>query len=103
MEKNLCFNLLNKCWDQLGVMYYELLKPSKTIIGALYRTQLIRALKEKPADYFCRHDKIILLHDNARLHVEAPVKTYLGILNRKSYPTYPFRLSLVLVNGTWSV
>lgn len=36
-------------WDQLGVVYYELLKPSETITGALYRTQLMRlsrALKE---------------------------------------------------------
>jgi len=25
-------------WDQLGVVYYELLKPNETITGALYRT-----------------------------------------------------------------
>ena len=67
-------------WDQLGVVYYELLKPNETITGALYRTQLMRlsrALKEKRAHYYSRHDKIILLHDNARPHVAAPVKTYL--------------------------
>jgi len=29
-------------WDQLGVVYYELLKPNETITGALYRTQLMR-------------------------------------------------------------
>ena len=42
--------------------------------GALYRTQLMRlsrALKEKRAHY-SRHDKIILLHNNARPHVAAP-------------------------------
>jgi len=35
-------------WDQLGVMYYELLKSNKIITGALYRTQMrfSRALKE---------------------------------------------------------
>jgi len=68
--------------DQLGVMYYELLKPNE-ITGALYRTQLMRlsrALKEKRAHYYSRHDKIIFLHDNARSHVAAPVKTYLETL-----------------------
>jgi len=70
-------------WDQLGVVYYELLKPNETIIGALYRTQLMRlsrVLKEKRVHYYSKHDKIILLHDNTRPHVAAPVKTYLEIL-----------------------
>ena len=37
-------------WDQFDVVYYELLKPSETITGNRYRTQLMRfsrALKEK--------------------------------------------------------
>ena len=54
--------------DQLGVVYYELLKPNETITGVLYRTQLMRlsrAFKEKHAHYYSRHNKIILLHDNA--------------------------------------
>jgi len=66
-------------WDQLGVVYYELLKPNETITEALYRTQLMslsRALKKKRAHYYFRHDKI-LLHDNARPHIVASVKTYL--------------------------
>ena len=70
-------------WDQRGVVYYELLKPNETITGALYQTQLMRsnrAFKEKRAHYYSRHDKIILLHDNARPHVAAPVKTYLETL-----------------------
>jgi len=80
-------------WDQLGVVYYELLKPNETITGALYRTQLMRlsrALKEKRAHYYSRHDKVILLHDNARPHVAAPVKTYLETLNWEvlSHPPY---------------
>lgn len=44
-------------WDQLGVVYYELLKPNETITGAVYRTQLMRlsrALKEKRAHYYSR-------------------------------------------------
>ena len=42
-------------WDQLSIMYYELLKPNKKITGAVYRTQLMRlsrALKEKRARYY---------------------------------------------------
>ena len=69
-------------WDQLGVVYYEL-KPNEIITGALYQTQLMRlsrALKEKRAHYYSRHDKIILLHDNTRPHVAAPVKIYLETL-----------------------
>ena len=80
-------------WDQLGVVYYELLKPNKTITGALYRTQLMRlsrTFKEKRAHYHSRHDKIILLHDNARSHVAAPIKTYLETLKWEvlSHPPY---------------
>lgn len=76
-------------WDQLGVVYYELLNPSETITGALYRTQLMRlsrALKEKRPQYYSRHEKIILLHDNARPHVAAPVKKYLETLDWEVLP-----------------
>ena len=70
-------------WDQLGVIYYELLKPGETITGDRYRTQLMRlskALKEKRPQYAERHDKVILQHDNARPHVALPVKKYLETL-----------------------
>ena len=80
-------------WDQLGVVYYELLKPNETITGVFYRTQLMRlsrALKEKRAHYYSRHDKIILLHDNAWPHVTAPVKTYLEILKWEVLPHPPY-------------
>jgi len=46
-------------WDQLGVVYYELLKPTETITGDQYRTQLMqlsRALKDKRPQYNERHD-----------------------------------------------
>ncbi|GBO99330.1 Mariner Mos1 transposase [Eumeta japonica] len=69
-------------WDQ-RVIYYELLKPNETITGDRYRLQLIRlshALKERQSEYSKRHDKVILLHDNARPHVAKPVKMYLGTL-----------------------
>jgi len=32
-------------WDQRGIIYYELLKPSETITGDCYRLQLIRLTK----------------------------------------------------------
>jgi len=44
----------------------------RSITGDQYRLQLIRLsrlLREKRPEYQQRHDKIILLHDNARLHV----------------------------------
>ncbi|KAG5324220.1 MOS1T transposase, partial [Pseudoatta argentina] len=51
------------------------------LTGDRYRLQLMRlsrALKEKRPLYAQRHDKVILLHDNARPHVAKPVKTYIA-------------------------
>ncbi|GBP63236.1 Mariner Mos1 transposase [Eumeta japonica] len=80
-------------WDQLGVVYYELLNPSETIIGTLYRIRLMRltrALKEKRPQYYSRHDKIILPHDNARPRVAVPVKKYLKALDWEVLPHPPY-------------
>lgn len=80
-------------WDQQGVIYYELLKPNETITGDRYRLQLMRlsrALKEKRPLYEQRHDKVILLHDNARPHVAKPVKTYLETLQWQVLPHPPY-------------
>ncbi|GBP68253.1 Mariner Mos1 transposase [Eumeta japonica] len=51
---------------------------------------LSRSLKEKRPLYKQRHDKVILLHDNARPHVPKPVKTYLETLQWEVllYPPY---------------
>jgi len=87
MEKNSCC-----VFGGISLVYYELLKPNETITGALYRTQLMRlsrALKEKRAHY-SRHDKIILLHDNTRPYVVAPVKTYLETLKWEVLPHPPY-------------
>jgi len=88
MEKNSCC-----VFGGISLVYYELLKPNETITGVLYRTQLMRlsrALKEKRANYYSRHDKIILLHDNARLHVTAPVKIYFETLKWEVLPHPPY-------------
>jgi len=65
------------------LVYYELLKSDDSITSDRYRLQLIhlsRALREKRPEYEQRHDKIILLHDNARPHVAKVVKKYLETL-----------------------
>ena len=70
--------------DQFGVVYYELFKPSETIIGGTYQTQLMRfsrVLREKRPQYQERHDIAFLQHDDDRLHVARPVTTYLKTWN----------------------
>jgi len=70
-------------WDQKDLVYYELLKFGDSITGDRYRLQLIHwshALREKRPEYEQRHDKVILLHDNARPHVAKVVKKYLKTL-----------------------
>ena len=84
--------------DQLGVVYYELLHPNKTITGKVYRRQLMRlsrALKVKRPETVTRHDKVILQHDKARPHVARPVKTYLETLKWKIPPHLPYIPDLV--------
>ncbi|KAG5317865.1 MOS1T transposase, partial [Pseudoatta argentina] len=63
--------------------------PYELITGDRYRLQLMRlsrALKEKRPLYAQRHDKVILLHDNARPHVAKPVKIYLETLKWEVLP-----------------
>ena len=74
-------------------MYYELLKPTETITGDRYRTQLMRlsrALKDKRRQYNERHNKVILQHDNARPHVAKVVKRYLETLKWEVLPHPPY-------------
>ncbi|GFT28199.1 mariner Mos1 transposase [Trichonephila clavipes] len=74
---------------QYLVVYYELLKPTETITGDRYQTQLMRlsrALKDKRPQYNERHDKVILQQDNARPHVAKVVKTYLETLKWEVLP-----------------
>ena len=76
-------------WDQLDVVYYELLKWSETITEDRYQTKLMRlrqALKEKRPQYQEGHGNVILQHDNARPHVARPVKSYLTTLKWEVLP-----------------
>lgn len=85
--------MLSIWWDQLGVIYYELLKPGETITAERYRKQLMslsQALREKRSEYSSRHDKVILLHDNARPHVAQPVKNYLNTIKWDVLPHPPY-------------
>ena len=84
-------------WDQLGVVYYELLKMTETITGDRYRMQLMRlsqALKDKWPQYYKRHDKVILQQDNAPAHVAKVAKTYSEILKCEVIPQPPYSLDI---------
>ena len=88
-------------WDQRDIIYYELLKPSETITDDRYR----QALKEKRPEWDNRHNKLILLHDNARSHVAKPVKKYLEGVKWEILPHplftghCPFRFSFVPIHA----
>ncbi|KAG5306345.1 ZDHC3 Palmitoyltransferase, partial [Pseudoatta argentina] len=76
---------VNNCVGENNQKYFVLFT---TITGDRYRLQLMRlsrALKEKRPLYAQRHDKVILLHDNARPHVGKSVKTYLETLKWEFY------------------
>ena len=58
-----------------------------------YRLQLMRlsrSLKEKRPLYVQRHDKVILLNDNARPHVAKQLKTYLETLQWEVLSHQPY-------------
>ena len=69
------------------VIYKELLKPKENIKEDCYQC-LNQTLKEKRMLYKQRHNKVILLHDDAWLHFAKPVKTIWKHLNGKFYPTH---------------
>ena len=80
-------------WDQLGVVYYELLQPNETITAERYQQQfmqLSRTLKLKRLLYAKRYDKVIFQHDNARLHAAKVVKKTLEALNWDVLPHPPY-------------
>ena len=85
--------ILRIWWDQLGVVFYELLQPNETITSERYHQQLMqssRALKFKRSQYAKRHDKVIFQHDNARPHVGKVVKEASEALNWDVLPHPPY-------------
>ncbi|GJQ74610.1 hypothetical protein Trydic_g21466 [Trypoxylus dichotomus] len=82
-------------WDQVDVIYYELLKPNETITEQRYRLQLLRlsrALRGKRPQYEQRHERVILQHDkhNAQPYVAKPIQTYLVTLKWEVLPNPPY-------------
>ena len=80
-------------WDQLGVVYYELLQPNETITAESYQQQLMqlsRALKFKRSQYAKKYDKVIFQHDNAQPHVAKVDKETLQALNWDVLPHPPY-------------
>ena len=71
-------------WDQLGVVYYELLQPNETITAERYQQQLMqlsRVLKFKRPQNAKRHEKVIFQYGNVRPHIAKVVKETLESLN----------------------
>lgn len=80
-------------WDQKGVIFYEILKPGETVNSNRYTQQLQKLnmlLKQKRPEWIDRHDKVILLHDNARPHVSKSVKELLEMIRWDTLPHPPY-------------
>ena len=103
-------NMLCIWWDQLGVVYYELLKPNE-ITGALYRTQLMRlsrhSRKNAPTTtpgmtklFSCMImlDHMLRRRSNLR-NTQMGSSTPSAVFSRHC----SFRLRLVLIDDAWSV
>lgn len=90
---------------QLGVSFYEVLKPTEPITDDHYQTQLMRLsreLKDKRPQYSEKHYKVILHHDNTWLYARK-CQGILGNIEMGS-PSSPvvffLWLSFFLINGT---
>lgn len=80
-------------WDLKGVLYYELLQPGETVTAMRYKEQLIKLKQEtatKRLEWATRHERPILLHDNARPHVGKAVKDVLHDMNWEVLPHPPY-------------
>lgn len=58
--------------------------------------RLSRALGEKRPQYEQRHEKVMLQHDNARLHISKPVKSYLKTLKWEVLPLLSYSPDIAL-------
>ncbi|GFV94542.1 mariner Mos1 transposase [Trichonephila clavipes] len=71
-------------WDQEGPIYYELLKPGKTVNTDPYKQELLNlndAILEKRKQYKKRLHKVIFLDDNAPNHRAKPTKDIVKVLD----------------------
>ena len=85
--------LLCVWWDQRGILYYELLQPGETVTADRYQGQLEQLRREiavKRPEWEERHDKVILLHDNARPHVAQAVKDAIKDFKWEVLPHPPY-------------
>ncbi|GBN17880.1 Mariner Mos1 transposase [Araneus ventricosus] len=63
-------------WDQESVMYHELFKSGEDVNSTRYQQQIVHlnhTLILKRPQLANRHDKVILLHDNASPHTSKPM------------------------------
>ena len=60
-------------WNQLGVIYWKLLKPNETITENVYGHQLMRLKEAMQKEQPICHER----HDNARPQIASLFKTYL--------------------------
>ena len=84
--------MLGVWWDQNSIVYYEVLKPGKTVNTQRYRQQMIHlnhALIEKRPEWAKRHGKVILLHDNGLSHPSKLAKDTLKLLGWDILPPLP--------------
>lgn len=97
-------------WDHHGILYYELLQPGETVTANRYvqqLTNLSNALMVKRPEWTNRHEKVILLHDNARPHVAKPVKNVLKELKWDVLPhptrhtRQTFRRRIITYSDLW--
>jgi len=95
-------------WDWKGVLYYELLQPGETITADCYQQQLTNlsdALEEKKPFTSQGRRKIILLHDNARLHITQATQDHLCVRLRTSPAriAQTWRLPITIYSGRCSI
>lgn len=80
-------------WDQVGVIYFELLKPGETVDTSRYQRQLrslLAALDEVRPEWREKHNKLIVQHDNAPAHTGSAVKNTIKEIGWEILPHPPY-------------
>lgn len=84
-------------WDQDGIIYQELLKAGETVTSDRYQSQIInleRAYREKRPQHARRHERQLLLHDNAPSHTTKRVKETIKEMEWELLPHPPYSQDL---------